>query len=54
MKVMRNDVMSSEDSGDEGVNTITWRSAYADKMFNRIYAFCEASKTTHARRQTKR
>ena len=46
MRVMRNDIMSSEDSDDEDVNTvqpILWRSAYVDKMFNRMDVFRDGS-----------
>ena len=56
MRVMRNDIMSSEDSDDEDVNTVRplpWRSAYVDKMFNRIDVFCDGSKSAQARRQMK-
>ena len=53
---MRNDVMSSEDSGDDGKNIIrplTWRSEYVDKMFSKIDQYHEVNKSIQARRQTK-
>jgi hypothetical protein len=53
---MHNDVMSSEDSDDKDAITVRplpWRSAYVDKMFNRIDVFCDGSKNAQARRQMK-
>ena len=57
MQVMRNDVMSSEDSDDEGRNAIrplTWRSEYVDKMFDKIDQYFSAHKSPQALRQTKK
>ncbi len=56
MKVMRNDVMSSEESGDDGKNIIRplkWRSEYVDKMFDKIDQYYGAHKSPQALRQTK-
>lgn len=49
-------MMSSEDSSDEGSNSIRplpWRSEYVNKMFGRIDKYCESSKSAQARRQMK-
>lgn len=56
MKVMRNDIMSSEESADDGTNTVwplPWRSEYVNRMFDRIDKYCENSKSAQARRQKK-
>ena len=56
MKIMCNEMMSSEDSGDDGTNTVrplTWRSEYVNKMFERIDKYCDSTKSAQARRQTK-
>lgn len=56
MKVMRNDVMSSEESGDDGTNVVKplpWRSQYVNKMFDKIDDYCGNTKSAQARRQMK-
>ena len=57
LKVMQNEYMSSEESGDDDtivVHPIGWRSEYVNKMFQRIDAYCSSKKSSQARRQTKK
>ena len=56
MKVMSNDCMSSEESGDEGtviVHPLTWRSNTVNEMFKKISEVCKGNKSSQAKRQMK-
>lgn len=54
--VMKNDFMSSEESGEDDsiiIRPLAWRTSYVSNMFKRIDAYCHARKSPQARRQTK-
>ena len=56
LKVMTNDFMSSEESGDDDsivVRPIPWRSKYVNQMFSKIDKYCNHKKSPHALRQMK-
>ena len=56
LKVMVNEMMSSEESGDEDkvvVHPLPWRTDYVNKMFYKIDSYCIARKSPQARRQIK-
>ena len=56
LNVMTNDMMSSEESGEEGTLVIhrpRWRSEYVLSMFGKIDDYCRARKSPQARRQMK-
>ena len=62
MKVMRNEMMSSEESGideDDGqditvIHPLIWRSKYCSTMFSKIDKYSYSFKSGLSRRQTKR
>ena len=56
LKIMINEMMSSEDSGDDDamiVHPIPWRSDYVNKMFHNIDKYYKVRKSAQACRQTK-
>ena len=56
LQVMVNDMMSSEESGEDDmvvVHPISWRTDYVNKMFHSIDNYCKARKSAQARRQMK-
>ena len=58
LKVMSNEFMSSEESGNDSdddiiLHPIPWRSKYVSKMFAKIDAYNNRSKSSQARRQKK-
>ena len=57
MLVMKNDFMSSDDSGSDDdtyvVRPIPWRTKYVNTMFDRIDKYNAAKKSSQARRQMK-
>ena len=56
LKVMVNEMMSSEESGDDDkvlVHPIPWRTEYVNKMFRSIDNYCKARKSAQAKRQMK-
>ena len=57
LKLMINEVMSSEESGDEDImilHPLPWRSDYVTKMFQNIDKYCQVRKSAQASRQTKK
>ena len=57
LKVMQNEYMSSEESGDEDViivHPLEWRSEYVNQMFRRIDTYCSSKKSPQAVRQMKK
>lgn len=56
LKVMINDMMSSEESGEDDamiVHPLPWRSEYVNKMFRNIDKYSKVRKSAQASRQTK-
>lgn len=56
LKVMRNDFMSSEESGDDDsiiIRRLPWRSRYVDTMFEKIDKYAKSKKSSQAKRQLK-
>ena len=56
MKLMKNELMSSEESDDNEtvvVKPLPWRSEYVDKIFHTIDKYTSAKKSSQAKRQTK-
>lgn len=56
LKVMTNDFMSSEESGEEdsiNIRRLPWRSQYVDSMFKKIDSYSKAKKSSQAKRQLK-
>lgn len=57
MKVIVNDCMSSEESGDDEdtyvVHPLPWRSPYVNTMFAKIDAYSDSKKSPQGRRQMK-
>ena len=56
LKVMVNEMMSSEESRDEDkveVHRLPWRTDYVNKMFHKIDSYPIARKSPQARRQMK-
>lgn len=54
--MMRNDFMSSEESGEEDsiiIHRLPWRSRYVDAMFTKIDVYSMYKKSSQARRQMK-
>ena len=57
LTVMKNEYMSSEESGPEDtiiVHPLPWRTAYVNKMFEKIDAYVGAKKSSQAKRQMKK
>ena len=56
LKVMVNEMMSSEESGDEDkvvVHPLQWRTDYVNKIFHKIDSYSITRKSAQARRQMK-
>lgn len=56
LKVVTNEMMSSEESGDEDtmiMHPLPWRSDYVTSMFRKIDAYAQARRSPQARRQMK-
>lgn len=56
LKVVSNEMMSSEESGTEDtivVHPLPWRSKYVTGMFNKVDQYSNARKSPQARRQMK-
>ena len=56
LKVMVNEMMSSEESGNDDkviVHSLPWRTDYVNKMFRNIDSYSKARKSAQAKRQMK-
>ncbi len=56
LKILVNEMMSSEESGDEDkvvVHPLPWRKDYVNQMFHKIDDYCLARKSVQAKRQMK-